>query len=180
MLDDDVDLAQARDPVFVVLDRHEPQPAGIAVEVLHAAALVERDQVAVERKLVDTILQRTPEQLVVELVLLAQARAINRVGPAQEFTRLVLAALDRGDAVVGPLVVEATVAATDKPVSAKIRLGYTPGTINIVVQLPVAFSAAAAVNAVMTVTEAGSTGSSTSSSFVVTSPVVSGVSSTAS
>ena len=31
---------------------------------------------------------------------------------------------------------------------------YTPGTINIVVQLPVAFSAAAAVNAVMTVTEA--------------------------
>lgn len=62
----------------------------------------------------------------------------------------------------GDVVVDATVGVT-KPTWAadaddahghRIDGGWEPGTINIVVQLPVALSPAAAVNAVMTVTEA--------------------------
>ncbi len=65
LLDDDVNLAEPGQPVFVVFDCRKAQLARIAVDVLYATALVERDQVAVERKLVDTVLQRPPKQFMI-------------------------------------------------------------------------------------------------------------------
>lgn len=64
----------------------------------------------------------------------------------------------------GGVLVDATVGVTkptwaaDEDYSYQVRDGdrWVPGTINIVVQLPVALTAAAAVNAVITVTEAKS------------------------
>lgn len=57
----------------------------------------------------------------------------------------------------GDVIVDATVGVTKPTWAADVDAahgGWTPGTINIVVQLPVGLSPAASVNAVMTVTEA--------------------------
>jgi len=66
------------------------------------------------------------------------------------------------DAEDGDVVVDATVGVTkptwaadaDDAFTVRDGDGWVPGTINVVVQLPVALSAAAAVNAVVTATEA--------------------------
>lgn len=67
-----------------------------------------------------------------------------------------------GDGQDGTVVVDATVGVTkptwaagpDGSHGSRAEGGWVPGTINLVVQLPVALTPAAAVNAVMTVTEA--------------------------
>ncbi len=69
LVDDDIDLSHARKPVLEIFHCRQRDRVGHVVEVLHSAALVEGQQVAVELKFVNGVLQGTPKQLVVELIL---------------------------------------------------------------------------------------------------------------
>ena len=110
LVDDLVDLAEAREPVVEVLNRDKAQAIGRAVEVLYAATLAEGQQVVVELEFVDVVLQQAPKQLVVEAILLRQGVPVDRVGAPQEFARVAVALFDGGDAGVRPLAVEAAIA----------------------------------------------------------------------
>ncbi len=110
LLHDGFQLGEPRQPVFVVLHRRERDGVRRVVEVLDAAEVAQRHQVVIELEFVHVVLQRTPEQLVVQLVGRRQGIAIDRVHASQERPHLVLATLDSLQAPVRPAVVVAPVA----------------------------------------------------------------------
>ena len=110
LLDDDVYAVHPGKPVVEIPDRQETQTVRQVFEVLNAAALAERQQVAFEAVSIDAVLQLPPKQLVVEPIRLIELRAIDRVQPPQELGRLVVTPFDGFDTVIAPLVVVATIA----------------------------------------------------------------------
>ena len=72
--------------------------------------MAERDQVAFELMHVDITLQVAAEQLVIQLVADEPRLVDDGVQASKKVTALSLQAIDRINALVGPLVIESTIA----------------------------------------------------------------------
>ena len=104
-------LVQARDVVFVMLDRIERHRQRQIGEIgVDADLLVDRHLILFEAEVGDALLQNANHQIVRELVLIGELSRRDRLQPFQEpFVRL-MSAQDGRERVVGELVVVAIVA----------------------------------------------------------------------